>query len=53
MGDIQTWTRTKEISATVFPADEDTPKQVYTTGFSELDDLLFNEEAMENEALIN
>lgn len=53
MGDIQTWTRTKEISATVFPADEDTPKQVYTTGFSELDDLLFNEEAIESEALIN
>lgn len=49
-GNVNTW-NTKEISLTLFPADDDASTQVYTTGFSELDeflvkgsDILLNEE---------
>lgn len=51
-GNVNTW-KTKEVSLTIFPADEDTSASVYTTGFSELDDILMNDTPNEGENLIN
>lgn len=51
-GNVNDWA-TKEISLTVFPADTDTSTSVYTTGFSELDDLKYNEQEQKSDTLLN
>jgi hypothetical protein len=51
-GIVQEW-RSKEISATLFPADDGADLSIYQTGFSEFDDLLQKQQKLKSEALIN
>ncbi len=51
-GNVNNW-KTKEVSLTIFPADEDTSASVYQTGFSELDKILLKENETEGETLLN
>jgi len=51
-GNVNNW-KTKEVSLTIFPADEDTTANVYQTGFSEIDKILLGENEEEGETLIN
>ncbi len=51
-GNVNTW-KTKEISLTLFPADEEASTSIYSTGFSELDDILIKEVAEGSNNLLN
>ena len=51
-GNVNNW-KTKEVSLTIFPADDDTSANVYQTGFSEIDKILLKENEGEGETLIN
>lgn len=51
-GNVNNW-KTKEVSLTIFPADEDTSANVYQTGFSEIDEILLKENEDGGETLIN
>lgn len=55
-GNVNNW-KTKEVSLTIFPADDDTSANIYQTGFNEIDKILLKENEGHNftkgETLIN